>query len=138
MLKFHIIQFVVVYQNSRSSRVRFIPSPRVLRYSSTTPPCPCTMPLGTPVVPDEYSTQSGWSNGTGSGASRAAPSAPSAPSIPSSSAGSAASAHSVTATAYGAGGSPRCRRCSTSVSVGSRALSRTASSRRSCARPAKW
>jgi len=30
------------------------------------PPWPCTIPLGRPVVPDEYSTHRGWSNGTGS------------------------------------------------------------------------
>ena len=35
------------------------------------PPCPCTMPFGRPVVPDEYRTHSGWSNGTGSNASGA-------------------------------------------------------------------
>ena len=37
-----------------------------LRCSSRIPPCPWTMPFGRPVVPDEYSTQSGWSNATAS------------------------------------------------------------------------
>ena len=35
-----------------------------LRCSSTTPPWPCTMPLGRPVVPDENRIHSGWSKGT--------------------------------------------------------------------------
>ena len=35
------------------------------RPSSRTPPWPCTIAFGRPVVPDEKSTTSGWSNGTG-------------------------------------------------------------------------
>ena len=38
----------------------------VFNCSSTTPPWPCTMPLGTPVVPEEKSTQSGWLKSTSS------------------------------------------------------------------------
>ena len=37
-----------------------------LKYSSRMPPCPCTIAFGRPVVPDEKSTKSGWSNATGS------------------------------------------------------------------------
>ena len=33
------------------------------------PPWPCTIAFGRPVVPDEKSTNSGWSNATGSNAS---------------------------------------------------------------------
>src|SRR3954471_15787448 len=35
------------------------------------PPCPWTIAFGRPVVPDEYSTQSGWSNATRTGAGAA-------------------------------------------------------------------
>ena len=49
--KFHIIQPVVVNQKTRSpsraSRCRYI----FLRCSSRIPPCPCTIALGSPVVP---------------------------------------------------------------------------------------
>ena len=48
----------VVLQRAASSGAR-----------ATIPPWPCTMPLGSPVVPEEYSTHSGWSNGTGSNSS---------------------------------------------------------------------
>ena len=51
--KFHIIQPVVVNQNTRSpsrqSRCRYI----ILRCSSRIPPWPCTIAFGSPVVPDE-------------------------------------------------------------------------------------
>src|SRR5882757_7903944 len=69
--KFHIIQPVVVNQKNVSPGPRSQCSANAFRCSSTMPPCPCTMPLGSPVVPDEYSTHSGWSNGTGSNASGA-------------------------------------------------------------------
>ena len=35
--------------------------------SSTTPPCPCMMPFGSPVVPEENRIHSGWSKSTGTG-----------------------------------------------------------------------
>ncbi len=41
------------------------------RCSSRIPPWPWTIAFGRPVVPDEYRTQSGWSNGTGSNRSSA-------------------------------------------------------------------
>ena len=44
-------------------------SPTAFECSSTTPPCPWTIGFGSPVVPDEYRIQSGWSNGTGSNVS---------------------------------------------------------------------
>ena len=36
------------------------------------PPCPWTIGFGSPVVPELYRTNSGWSNGTGSNAGSAA------------------------------------------------------------------
>ena len=53
----------------RPPGLRSQPSPRFLRCSSRMPPWPCTIGFGSPVVPDEKSTYSGWSNGTGSNAS---------------------------------------------------------------------
>ena len=61
---FHIIHAVVVNQNSRPPGFRSQPSPRFLTCSKRIPPCPCTIAFGSPVVPDEKSTYSGWSNGT--------------------------------------------------------------------------
>jgi hypothetical protein len=66
MRKFHIIQPVVVNQKKRSAGVTSSENASDFLCSRTIPPCPCTMPFGSPVVPEEYSTQSGWSNGTGS------------------------------------------------------------------------
>ena len=66
MRKFHIIQPVVVNQKKRSAGVTSSCSASDFLCSRTIPPCPCTIPFGSPVVPEEYSTQSGWSNGTGS------------------------------------------------------------------------
>ena len=63
--KFHIIQPVVVYQKNRSSGPRSKCRPRTLACSSRMPPCPCTMGLGLPVVPEEKRTYSGWSKATG-------------------------------------------------------------------------
>ena len=40
-----------------------------MRCSSRMPPWPCTIAFGSPVVPEVYSTHSGWSNGTCSNAS---------------------------------------------------------------------
>src|SRR5205085_2642128 len=63
---FQTTQLVLPTTSSRSPGRRSECRPRVFRCSRTTPPWLCTMPLGTPVVPEENSTQSGWSNGTGS------------------------------------------------------------------------
>ena len=57
--KFHIIQLGLVYQKKVSSRPMSDCSDTALRCSSSTPPWPCMMPLGSPVVPDEYRTHSG-------------------------------------------------------------------------------
>jgi hypothetical protein len=38
-----------------------------------TPPCPCTMPLGSPVVPEEKTIHKGWPKSTGSGVSGSRP-----------------------------------------------------------------
>src|SRR5690606_15744788 len=59
--KFHIIHPVVVNQKNRSPGPRSSANAICLRCSTTIPPCPCTMPFGRPVVPDEYSTHSGCS-----------------------------------------------------------------------------
>src|SRR5690348_12911328 len=67
--KFHIIQPVVVYQKNRSPGPRSWCSASIFRCSSRIPPWPCTIGLGNPVVPEEYSTYSGWSNGTGANSS---------------------------------------------------------------------
>src|SRR5512144_1750753 len=61
---FHIIQLVVENQKNRDRGCTSKWMPRNFKCSRVMPPCPCTMPLGRPVVPDEYSTQSGWSKGT--------------------------------------------------------------------------
>src|SRR3954451_23599483 len=64
--KFHIIQPVVVNHDilspGRTSNWR----PTAFACSRTMPPWLWTIALGRPVVPDEWSTQRGWSNGTGS------------------------------------------------------------------------
>ena len=49
---------------------------RVLNCSRTTPPCPWTMPLGIPVVPEEKSTQSGSLKSTSSAVHAALPTRP--------------------------------------------------------------
>ena len=69
MRMFHMIQPVVLNQKKRSPSPMSIWSERNLACSSSAPPCPCTIAFGMPVVPDEYATQSGWSNGTGSNVS---------------------------------------------------------------------
>src|SRR5690606_37988598 len=69
--RFHIIHPVVVNQKNRSPGPRSSDIANCFRCSTTMPPWPCTMPFGRPVVPDEYSTHSGWSNGTGSNSSGA-------------------------------------------------------------------
>ena len=51
--KFHIIQPVVVNQKNRSPGPRSQCNASALRCSRTIPPWPWTMPLGSPVVPDE-------------------------------------------------------------------------------------
>jgi hypothetical protein len=75
--KFHIIQPVVVNQKKRSAGPRSRCSASDLRCSSTIPPWPWTIGLGSPVVPEEYRIHSGWSNGTRSklGFGRFAPAA---------------------------------------------------------------
>ena len=49
---------------SRSPGCRSQLRPWFLKCSTTIPPWPCTIALGRPVVPEENSTHSGWSNGT--------------------------------------------------------------------------
>src|SRR5207302_11192044 len=71
MMKFHIIHPVDVYQNRRSACRMLVCSPRTLTCSITAPPWLWTSALGRPVVPDEYSTHSGCSNGSGSKLKRA-------------------------------------------------------------------
>ncbi len=63
-MKFHIIQPVVVNQNSRSPACASMCRCSIFRCSSRIPPWLCTIAFGRPVVPDEYRTHSGWSNGT--------------------------------------------------------------------------
>ena len=50
---FHMIQAVEAYQKNRSPTPTSMCSAACLCCSSTTPPCPCTIPFGSPVVPDE-------------------------------------------------------------------------------------
>ncbi len=76
--QFHIIQPQVVKKNNRSSGVRSVCSRCSLRCCSSVPPTPCTMHFGTPVVPEEYITYSGASNGTRVNSS-AAPARPNSP-----------------------------------------------------------
>ncbi len=64
-MMFHIIQLVDEYHMKRSPGCRSSCRLRYFRCSSSTPPWPCTMPFGLPVVPDENITQSGCANGTG-------------------------------------------------------------------------
>nr|WP_205347144.1 hypothetical protein [Pseudonocardia broussonetiae] len=61
---FHSIQLVVVYQKKVSPGPRSFCSAVEARLIATTPPWPCTIPFGTPVVPEENRTHSGWSAGT--------------------------------------------------------------------------
>ena len=69
--KFHIIQPVVVNQKKRSAGPRSSCSEIDFSSSRAIPPWPWTIALGSPVVPEEYSTHSGWSKATGSKASAA-------------------------------------------------------------------
>ena len=62
---FHIIHDVVLNQSSRPPGFRSQLNACALRSSSRIPPCPWTIAFGRPVVPDEKSTNSGWSNATG-------------------------------------------------------------------------
>ena len=66
---FHIIQEVVLNQSRRPPGFRSQLKACALHSSSRIPPCPCTIAFGRPVVPDEKSTNSGWSNATGRNAS---------------------------------------------------------------------
>ena len=66
---FHIIQEVVLNQSRRPPGLRSHVSACAFRLSSRIPPWPCTIAFGRPVVPDEKSTNTGWSNATGSNAS---------------------------------------------------------------------
>ncbi len=50
---FHMIQAVEAYQENRSPGPMSMCSPACLSCSTATPPCPCTIPLGSPVVPEE-------------------------------------------------------------------------------------
>ena len=52
--KFHIIQPVVVNQNNRSSGPAPVQGQFDFICSRTIPPCPWTIPFGSPVVPEEY------------------------------------------------------------------------------------
>ena len=66
---FHIIHDVVENQSSRPPGFRSQLSACAFDSSRRMPPWPCTIAFGLPVVPDENSTNSGWSNATGSNAS---------------------------------------------------------------------
>ena len=66
---FHIIQEVVLNQSRRPPGFRSQLKAFALRLSSRMPPWPWTMAFGGPVVPDEKSTNSGWSKATGSNSS---------------------------------------------------------------------
>ncbi|CAM5449409.1 hypothetical protein SNARM312S_03623 [Streptomyces narbonensis] len=63
---FHSIQAVVLNQSMRSPGFRSQLSALFFRCSRRIPPWRWTIALGMPVVPEENSTNSGWSNGTGS------------------------------------------------------------------------
>src|SRR6476660_5931550 len=63
--KFHIIQLGLVYQKNVSSAPISDCRATAFKCSSTTPPCPCRIPFGSPVVPEENRIHSGWSNSTG-------------------------------------------------------------------------
>ena len=71
--KFHIIQPVVVKKNIRSPGRRSMCRCCSFICSSRIPPWLCTIALGSPVVPEENRTHSGWPNGTCSTAYSAAP-----------------------------------------------------------------
>ena len=68
-MKFHIIHPVVVNQNSRSPACASTCRCSIFRCSSRMPPWDWTIAFGSPVVPDEYRTHSGCSNGTRSNSS---------------------------------------------------------------------
>ncbi|SKY00232.1 Uncharacterised protein [Mycobacteroides abscessus subsp. abscessus] len=57
--KFHIIHESAVCQKNTSPGPISLCSPSTLTCSTTMPPCPCTIPLGFPVVPELNSTHSG-------------------------------------------------------------------------------
>ncbi len=69
--KFHIIQPVVVNQKIRSPACASMCRLSFLSCSSRIPPWPWTIAFGRPVVPLEYRTQRGWSNGTATSSSSA-------------------------------------------------------------------
>ena len=48
-----LVQAVEAYQENRSPGPMSMCSPACLSCSTATPPCPCTIPLGNPVVPEE-------------------------------------------------------------------------------------
>ncbi len=62
----HIIQAVVVYQSIPSPGCWSQLRPWFLHASIRMPPWRCTIAFGSPVVPEEKRTQSGWSKATGS------------------------------------------------------------------------
>ena len=72
-MKFHIIQPVVVNQNIRSPAWASRCNHAFFRCSSRIPPCPWTIGFGSPVVPEEYKTHSGWSNGSCANSSSESP-----------------------------------------------------------------
>src|SRR5919108_529647 len=80
--KFHIIQPVVVNHRKRSAGPRSRCRASDFSSSRAMPPWPCTIGLGSPVVPDEYSTHSGWSKATASKAGSAGSAAPASSSSP--------------------------------------------------------
>ena len=63
-ITFHITQPVVENQNSRSPALASKWKCTYFNWSRSIPPCEWTIGFGNPVVPDEYTTQSGWSDGT--------------------------------------------------------------------------
>ena len=68
---FHIAHAVVVNHSEQSPGRTSRWKACVLKCSSRIPPWPCTMAFGSPVVPEEKSTYSGWSKGTRSNATGA-------------------------------------------------------------------
>ena len=66
---FHIIHEVVLNHSRRPPGFRSQLNACAFDSSSRMPPCPWTIAFGRPVVPDEKSTNSGWSNATGSNSS---------------------------------------------------------------------
>jgi hypothetical protein len=57
---------VVENQKKRSSGPTSFCRARAFACSSRIPPWPCTIGFGSPVVPEEYRTYSGWAKGTAS------------------------------------------------------------------------